>query len=145
MRGGVGLHEGAAAGFDVEDQAVEIFGQFFAHDAGGDEVGGLDGAGVVAEAVEDAVGGNEGGGLASHGEVTLGQDAGEVGYGELGGEAGDGLELVEGAAGVTEAAAGDHRVDQAGGGCDGGYEERCFMPRPPSGVFVYAEGCGSCG
>ena len=55
----VGGHEGAGAGFDVEDEGVEVFGEFLAHDAGGDEVGGLDGAGVVAQGVEDAVGGDE--------------------------------------------------------------------------------------
>ena len=60
----VGGHEGAGADFDVEDEGVEVFGEFFAHDAGGDEVWGFDGAGVVAEGVEDAVGGDELRGLA---------------------------------------------------------------------------------
>ena len=84
-------HEGAAAGFYVEDEGVEVFGELFAHDAGGDEVGGLDGAGVVAEGVEDAVGGDEGGGLADEGGSALLEDFGESGEGELGVEAGDGF------------------------------------------------------
>jgi hypothetical protein len=57
----VGGHEGAAAGLDVEDEGVEAFGELLAHDAGGDEVGRFDGAGVVAKGVEDAVGGDQGG------------------------------------------------------------------------------------
>ena len=55
----VGGHEGAGADFDVEHEGVEILGELLAHDAGGDEEGGLDGAGVVAEGVEDAVGGDD--------------------------------------------------------------------------------------
>ncbi len=63
----VGGHEGAGADFDVEDEGVEGFGEFLAHDAGGDEEGGFDGAGVVAEGVEDAVGGDDCRGLADEG------------------------------------------------------------------------------
>ena len=97
----VGLHEGATAGLDVEDEGVEVFGELLAHDAGGDEVGGLDGAGVVAEGVEDAVGGDEGGGLADERGPALAEDFGEALEGDLGVEAGDGFELVQGSAGVT--------------------------------------------
>ena len=141
----VGLHEGSAAGFDVEDEAVEVFGEFLAHDAGGDEVGGLDGAGVVAEGVEDAVGGDEGGGLAGHGEVAVGEDAGEVLDGELGVEAGDGFELVEGASGVAEASAGDHGDGEACGGDDGGDEEAGLVAYAAGGVLVYSVGFVVCG
>jgi len=55
----VGGHEGAGADLDVEDEGVEGLGEFFAHDAGSDEEGRLDGAGVVAEGVEDAIGGDQ--------------------------------------------------------------------------------------
>ena len=59
----VGGHEGTGAGLDVEDEGVEVFGEFFAHDAGADEEGGFDGAGVIAQGVEDAVGRNHGEGF----------------------------------------------------------------------------------
>ena len=52
-------HEGAGADFDVEDEGVEALGEFLAHDAGGDEEGRFDGAGVIAERVKDAVGGDD--------------------------------------------------------------------------------------
>ena len=90
----VGAHEGSGAGFDVEDESVEALGELFGHDAGGDEVGGFHGGGVVAEGVEDAVGGDEGGGLADEGGAALAEDLFEAGEGELGVEAGDGFELV---------------------------------------------------
>ena len=67
----VGRHEGAGADFDVENEGVEVLGELFAHDAGGDEVGGFDGAGVVAERIEDAVGGDDVRGLADEGGAGL--------------------------------------------------------------------------
>ncbi len=110
-----GGHEGAGADFDVEDEGVEAFGELLAHDAGGDEEGGLDGAGVVAQGVEEAVGGDEGGGLADEGRRRSGGEPGSKrGEGELRVEAGDGFELVERAAGVAERAAGDHGDADAG-------------------------------
>jgi len=147
----VGLHEGAGAGLDVEDEGVEVFGEFFAHDAGGDEVGRLDGADVVAEGVEDAVGGDEGGGLADERGSALAEDFGEALEGDLGVEAGDGFELVEGAAGVTEGAAGDHGdadsgdtgwsgLGEAGGSKDGGDEDRGLVADAAGGVLVDCEG-----
>ena len=41
-------HECTGADLDVEDEGVEALGELFAHDAGGDEEGRFDGAGVVA-------------------------------------------------------------------------------------------------
>ena len=91
---GVAGHEGAGADFDVEDEAVEGLGEFLAHDAGGDEEGALDGAGVVAHGVEESVGGDEVGGLSDHDGAHQFEDAGDVAERELGVEARDGLELV---------------------------------------------------
>ena len=138
----IGLHESSGAGFDVEDQAVKVFGELLAHDAGGDEEGALDGAGVVAQPVENAISGDEGGGLAGHSDVAFGEDAGEVGDGELGVEAGDGFKLVEGAAGVAEGAAGDHGDGETSGGDDGGNEEAGLVANAACGVLVHAESAG---
>ena len=66
--------------------------------------------------VEPPVGGREVGGLADDGAADLAHDAAEgvdVGLRDV---AGDGVELVERAAGVAEAAAGDHRHEAAAGG-----------------------------
>ena len=147
----VGGHEGAGAYFDVEDEGVEAFGEFFAHDAGGNEERRFYGAGVVAEGVEDAVGGHDGGGLTDEGGAALLEDFAHLGERELGVEAGDGFEFVECASGVTEAAAADHGDDdsgdsfrggmrEAGGGEDWGDEEGCFVADSAGGVFVDGEG-----
>ena len=80
----------------------------------------LDRRGDVADGVEAAVGGGDVGGLADDGAADLADDPAEgldVGLGDV---AGDGVELVEGAAGVAEAAAGDHRDEAAAGGERGG-------------------------
>src|SRR5882724_10922018 len=50
-----GLHEGARAGLHIEDKSIQTRGQFFAHDRCADEVRRLDGTGVVAQGVENAV------------------------------------------------------------------------------------------
>ena len=105
---------------------------------------------MVAESVEDAVGGNEGGGLADEGGAAFSEDFFETGEGELGVEVGDGFELVEGAAGVTERATRDHGdADtgyacggggcEAGGGEDGGDEQGGFVADAAGGVLVDRE------
>ena len=116
-----------------------------------DEERRLDGAGVVAEGIEDAVGGDDFGGLADEGGAALFEDVAHLGERELGVEAGDGLELVECAAGVAEAAAADHGDDdagdsfgggmsEAGGGEDGGDQEGGFVADSAGGVLVDGEG-----
>ena len=111
-----GGHEGAGAGLDVEDEGVEAGGELLGEDRGGDEVDRLDRAGDVTDRIEAAVGGGDVGGLADDGAADVRDDAAEgLGVG-LRGVAGDGVELVERAAGVAEAAAGDHRDEGAAGG-----------------------------
>ncbi len=79
------------------------------------------------------------------------EGVGEVAEVELGVEAGDGFELVERAAGVTEGAAGDHGDadagdsggcgrGEAGGGEDGSDEEGGLVAYAAGGVLVDGEG-----
>jgi len=147
----VGGHEGAAADFDVEDEGVEVFGELFAHDAGADEEGGLDGAGVVAEGVKDAVSGDKMRGLSDKGCAAFFEGEEKLVEGELSLEARDGFELVKCAAGMAEASAGDHgHADsrdacsgwrgKAGCGEDGGNEEGGLVAHAAGGVLVDGEG-----
>jgi len=147
----VGRHEGSGADLDVKDERVEALGEFFAHDAGGDEEGRFDGAGVVAEGVEDAVGGDDGRCLADESGAALSENVAHLRERELGIEAGDGFEFVQRAAGVTEAPPADHgdddswdsfggRMSEAGGCEDGGDEQGCFVADSAGGVLVDGEG-----
>src|SRR6202011_3165756 len=130
----VGLHECSAAGLDVENEGVEGLGEFLAHNAGG-----------------DAVGGDEGGGLADEGGSAGLEGIEELLEGELGVEAGDGFEVVQGAAGVTERTTADHGHADAGdafrrergearSGEDGGNEERGLVADAAGGVLVDGKG-----
>src|SRR5581483_10221311 len=98
------LHEGAVAALDVQYEAADTLGDFLAHDGRGDERNALDGAGNVTQGIEDFVGGSDLGGLADHGAAAAAQGLAKLVDREVDAKAGDGLELVEGAAGVTQAA-----------------------------------------
>ncbi len=106
---------------------------------------------MVAEGIEDAVGGDEARGLSDEGDAALFEGEEDLVEGELGVEAGDGFELVECAAGVAEAAAGDHGDADAGdaswckggeacGGEDGCDEKRGLVADAAGGVLVDGEG-----
>jgi hypothetical protein len=56
--------------------------------------------------------------------------------GAVGGETGDALELVEGAAGVAEAAAADHGHAHAAGGHEGGEGQADLVADAAGAVFV---------
>lgn len=137
---GLGLlarfHESAGAVFDIEHEAVQAFSEFFAHDGGGDEGDGGDGAGDVAQGIEFFVSGTDVGGLTDHDAAESGHDLMHSVDGELGGEAGDGLEFVEGAAGDAKAATGDHGDPKAVAGEEGGEDEGGFVTDAAGAVFV---------
>ncbi len=90
----IGRHEGPGADFDIENESVEALGEFLAHDTGGDEEGRFDGAGVVAQGVENAVGWDEFRSLADESGAAFFQSQEELVERELGVEAGDGFEFV---------------------------------------------------
>ena len=86
--------------------------------------------------VEAAVGGGDVGGLADDGAADVRDHAAEgLGVG-LRGVAGDGVELVERAAGVAEAAAGDHRDEGAAGGERRGEDEAHVVADAAGRVLV---------
>ena len=87
-------------------------GELLRQDRGGDQRDRLDRRRHVADGVEAPVGGREIGGLADDGAAGLAHDAAEQREVGLRRVAGDRIELVERAAGVAEAAAGDHRHDR---------------------------------
>ena len=129
-------HERARAGLDVEHERVEALGQLLGQDRGHDQRDRLDRAGGVADGVQAAVGGRQVGGLADDRAAGLAHDAAD----HLGGGdrlvAGDAVELVQRAAGVAEAAAGDHRHRRAAGGQDRGEDQRDLVADAAGRVLV---------
>ena len=78
-------------------------------------------------------------GLGGIGEAGLGQAAQELGLGELDLEAGDGGELVHGAAGVAEATPAEHGAGHAAGGHDGAEDEGGLVADSAGAVLVHLE------
>ena len=107
--------EGAVAALDVHRQALQAGRQLLRQDARGDQRHALDGGGDVAHRVEALVGGRQVAGLADDGAAQRADDAVEIRRRRRRRVAGDGLELVDGAAGVPQATARDHRHVAAAG------------------------------
>ena len=135
----LGLHEGPAADLHVEHQPVDPLGELLGQDGRDDEGDALDGRRHVAEGIDALVGGGDLRRLPDHAAAHLGHDAREVLGRELGREAGDGLELVERSAGVTEAAAAHHRDRDAARGDERGEGERDLVADAAGGVLVDLE------
>ena len=109
-------HEGAGAGLHVHDQPLQSGGELLRQDRGGDERDRLDRRRDVADGVEAPVGRREVRRLADDRAARLLHHPLEERKVRLRDVAGDRIELVERAAGVAEAAPGDHRHIGAAGG-----------------------------
>ena len=129
-----GGHEGGATAFDVEHQAFQAFCEFLGHDRGGDEPDLRDRGGHVASGVEDAVSRCNPFGLAAD-EAGIGAHLIEA---EPRVESGNGLELVDGAPGVRQPAAGQHGHDQTCGREAWRKDEAHLVANPSGGVLVHA-------
>jgi len=130
------LHESAGAGFHVEHERVDAFGELLAHDGGADQIRAFDRAGDVAQRIELAVSGRDFGGLSDHGAAASGEHTAEIGDGKIHIEAGNCFELVERAAGVTESAAADHGNGYTGSGSERSEHERSLVANAAGGVLV---------
>ncbi len=100
-----GLHERAIAHLDVEDDGVGAARDLLGHDARRDERDLVDGRRHIAQCVEELVGGNEVAGLTDDRDADLLDLRDQLVHGELDTKAGNRLELVERASGMTETTA----------------------------------------
>ena len=116
------LHESAGAGFHIQHQSVDPFGDFLAHDRCADQRRTLDRAGHVAQRVHLFVGRHDLLRLPHQHHSAIGTR--------------NSFELVERAASVAKAASADHRYEQPPGSHNWRQDERCLVAHSTCGVFV---------
>jgi hypothetical protein len=97
-------HEGTAAAFDVQHDRARTGRQLFTHNRGGDQRNGVDRCGDVAQRIQLFIGGSKIGGLTDDAKSASCYLCGKLVGGERGSVAGEGLQLIDRAARVTESA-----------------------------------------
>src|SRR5262249_16039799 len=135
-RVGLLLHEGARAGLHIKDQRVDTFSQLLAHDRRTDERGTLYRSGDVTQGVHLLVRGHDAGRLPYEAHTTLLQNLAHLLCGEIYVETRDRFEFVEGAAGVPQATAADHRHPNATSRSDGGDDQRRLVSYTTGRVLI---------
>ncbi len=128
--------EGAAPDLDVHHEGVRALGDLLREDRGRDERDRLDGRRGVAQGIEEAIGRHEARALAGEHEPRARQHAPKLRGRERRPEAGDGLELVERAARVAEAAPRHHGDGHAAGRDERREAERDLVAHAARRVLV---------
>ena len=134
-----GLHESTGAGGDVQQDSVRAGGQLLGHDAGRDEGDAADGCGDVAEGVHLLICHGDALALADDRQADLIHLCKELVLREGGLCAGDALHLVDGAAGMAEAAAAHLGDFDAAGRDDGRDDQRGLVAHAAGGVLVHLD------
>ena len=130
------LHERAGAHRHIKQDGIRTGGQLFAHDRGGDQRDATDRGRDVAQGVEQLVRRGDLPALADDRKADAAHLGKEFFLRERGAGAGHGLHLVDGAAGVAEAAAA-HLGDGYAAGRDNGHnDQRCLVPHAAGRMFV---------
>ena len=137
-KGGIffALHERAGSGLHVEHERVDAFRQFLAHDGRANQIRTLHRAGHIAQRVKLAIGGSDLCGLPNHGAAADFEHAAKFCHGKIHVEAGDGFQLVERAAGVSQTAPADHRNSDASRGGQRSQHQRSFVADAAGGMLV---------
>ncbi len=131
-----GRHEGAGADFHVHHQRFQPGGELLGEDGAGDHGDGFDGSGDVAYRIDTLVGRRQIAGLADDGDPRLFHHFQETVVVDRGLVAGDGIQLVQGTAGVAQATARDHRYETAAGGDHGAKHQGDDITHTTGGVLV---------
>src|SRR5699024_962610 len=132
-------HERTGTDLDVKHQGGGALGDLLRHDRAGYQRDAVDGVGDVAQRVELLVRrGEAGSGGADHAAGVV-EDLGEPHAGQVRLPAGDRLELVEGAAGVPEAACGQLRYRDPVGRHERGERQGDLVADADGGVLVVGD------
>ena len=131
------FHEGPFAKFHIEDQRVDSFRQFLAHDTGANKWDALDRAGDIPQGVKFAIRGHDLRRLANHRDANFFENGAKFGHAEHDAEAGDGFQFIERPAGVTKTSTAHHRNFEATSRRERGEDERNFITDASRGMFIY--------
>ena len=129
-------HESAVAAFQVHNQAIESGGKFFGKNRGGYQRYGFNRAANVAQGIDLFVGRCQVAGLSDNGAADVFNRLGEQ---FVAGESlvpGNGIKLVQGAAGVAKTAAGNHRNVSAASRNQRRKHKADFVADAAGGMFV---------
>ena len=131
------LHESAFAHLDIQHQSVNAFCQFLAHDAGANERNALHRGRHIPQSIKPAIRRSDFLGLADQSTATALQNRFESRKAKPNIETGDGLQLIERAAGETQAAARNHRHIGTGCSDQGGHDEGGLVTNPSGAMLVH--------
>ena len=129
------LDEGAAAHLHVQHQLVGAGGQFLAHHAAGDQGDAGHGGRHIPQGIDLLIRGSHVGGLAGDGHAHRVHIADELLLAEGHPETGDGLQLVDGAAGVAQTPPG-HLGHAAAAGHDDGPDDQGGLVADAAGAVL---------
>ena len=130
------LHERPGPHLDVEHQPTGALRDLLAHDRARDQRDRLDGAGHVAQRVELAVGRGERGRRGADDRPDVGELGDDLGQRQRRAPAGDRLQLVQRAAGVSEPAAGQLGHRRSAGRHERRQRQRDLVTDAAGGVLV---------
>ncbi len=131
------FHKGAGAHFHVENQGVDAFGKFLAHNGRADEADILDSGSHVTQGVNLFVGRSNFRSLPNQTHTAFAQNPAKLFERQIYVETRNCFQLVERAAGVAQATAADHRNGKAARRNDRSKNEGSLIANPPCGMFVH--------
>ncbi len=131
-----GRHKGAGADFDVHYQRVQPFGQLFRQNRGGDQRNRIHRSGDIARGVKALIRRRQRAGLADNRHADLFDNLAETIVVRENIEARDRFQLVQRAAGMAEAASGNHRHIAAAGGHHRSQHQRGDVADAAGGVLI---------
>ena len=131
-----GRHEGAGAHLHVHHQGFQPGGELLGEDGAGDHGNGLDGGGDIPYRIDTLVRRGEIAGLADDGDTRLFHHFQEAVVVYRGLVAGNGIQLVQGTAGVAETSAGNHGHETAARSDHGAQHQGDDVTHTAGGVLV---------
>ena len=132
-----GFHKCAPATLHIQHNGIRARGQFFAHNAGGNEGQAGNSSRHIAQGVEVLVGGGQFGGLGGHHQPHFSQLAAEALLAQFRGPAWDALQFVNRAAAEAQPPPAHFAHRQPAGGHNRADGQSGFVAHAAAGMFVH--------